>query len=284
VGNAQIDPSNITDVWRTVMNMESLSELLELIHRTPLEPELWARVMRSMSEAVASCDSARTQQDRLLHLLTRHITTAVRCSLAMRDAESEALTKADALEALATGVLLMDDRGKIVWMNRAAREIIALNDGLAQEGGDLVAATSRETAHLRSIMRRSLPGTGGGLGGQVALSRPSGLPPLLALAGPVSKVRHATVRASRMLVVTDPNRTREALSESLRALWKLSSAEAAIACALADGRTLAQICTDRGVGLQTVRSQLKQIFVKTETHSQPELVRLLMQIPAVNPL
>lgn len=268
------------------MNMESLSDLLDLIHRTPLEPELWVRVMRSMSEAVASCESARMHEDRLMQLLTRHVATAVRCSLAMRYAESEASTKADALEALATGVLLIDDRGKIVWMNRAAREIIARNDGLAQEGGDLVAATSRETARLRSIMKVSFNGSGGRSGGQVALSRPSGLPPLLALAASVSHVRYATVRASRMLVVTDPSRTKKALFESLRMLWNLSSAEAAIACALADGRTLAQISIDRGVGLQTVRTQLKQIFFKTETHSQPELVRLLVQIPAalVNPM
>jgi DNA-binding CsgD family transcriptional regulator len=45
---------------------------------------------------------------------------------------------------------------------------------------------------------------------------------------------------------------------------------------LSEGRSLEQVAAARGVTMNTVRSQLKQVFSKTDTKRQGELVRLVL--------
>ena len=61
----------------------------------------------------------------------------------------------------------------------------------------------------------------------------------------------------------------------------LTRCEATLAAALAAGRALKQIAKLRGVGIGTVRGQLKSIFIKTATTRQPELVAMLSRLAVV---
>lgn len=54
---------------------------------------------------------------------------------------------------------------------------------------------------------------------------------------------------------------------------KLTTAEAAVVDLLCDGRTRAQIARLRGVSLNTVKSQIRQIFRKLDVESRVALVR-----------
>ena len=45
---------------------------------------------------------------------------------------------------------------------------------------------------------------------------------------------------------------------------------------LARGRSLEEAAVERGVTLNTVRSQLKRIFTKTDTHRQGQLMQLAL--------
>lgn len=55
----------------------------------------------------------------------------------------------------------------------------------------------------------------------------------------------------------------------------LTAAEHAVADLLCEGRTLAQVASLRGVTLNTVKSQVRQIFRKLNVDSRVALVRLL---------
>lgn len=61
----------------------------------------------------------------------------------------------------------------------------------------------------------------------------------------------------------------------LRGLFDLTSAEARLASALASGLTLAEAASAGGVSITTARSHLAQVFRKTATRQQSELVALL---------
>jgi DNA-binding CsgD family transcriptional regulator len=68
----------------------------------------------------------------------------------------------------------------------------------------------------------------------------------------------------------------------LRGLFDLSAAETKLAAALASGQTLKAAAASRFISMPTARSQLAQIFHKTGTHQQSELVALLKSAyPAV---
>ena len=45
---------------------------------------------------------------------------------------------------------------------------------------------------------------------------------------------------------------------------------------LAAGNSLDQVATTRGITMNTARSQLKQVFAKTDTKRQGELVQLVL--------
>ena len=55
----------------------------------------------------------------------------------------------------------------------------------------------------------------------------------------------------------------------------LTAAEAAVAELLCDGRTLAQIARAREVSVNTIKSQVRQVFRKLEVDSRVALVRRL---------
>jgi DNA-binding CsgD family transcriptional regulator len=66
--------------------------------------------------------------------------------------------------------------------------------------------------------------------------------------------------------------------DTLRRAFGLTRREARVASALATGLQLREIAALHGLGMGTVRSQLKSVFVKTGTNRQPELVALLARL------
>jgi DNA-binding CsgD family transcriptional regulator/PAS domain-containing protein len=82
-----------------------------------------------------------------------------------------------------------------------------------------------------------------------------------------------------MLYLYHPDSAHEVDAGLLSAAFGLTLAECRIAALLADGKPLREIAECLGVQYETVRTQLKSIFQKTATNRQPELVRLLMNLP-----
>lgn len=70
----------------------------------------------------------------------------------------------------------------------------------------------------------------------------------------------------------------------LRCLYDLTPAEARLARRLTEGMTLAQVASETGVGIETVRSHLRSIFGKTGVHRQAELTLLLTGIAPPSPI
>lgn len=72
-------------------------------------------------------------------------------------------------------------------------------------------------------------------------------------------------------------------ADLLEGLFDLTPAEARVARAIGEGRTIAQIALQGGQAQNTVRSQLKAIFAKTATRRQAELAQLLSRAGQVLP-
>jgi DNA-binding CsgD family transcriptional regulator len=62
-------------------------------------------------------------------------------------------------------------------------------------------------------------------------------------------------------------------------LFDLTPAEARLAVGLAQGATFADLAVRFGVSENTLKTQLAQVFLKTETASQRDLMRRLSLIP-----
>jgi DNA-binding CsgD family transcriptional regulator len=74
---------------------------------------------------------------------------------------------------------------------------------------------------------------------------------------------------------------RLATARQLMDLFGLTAAEARLARALANGGSVDEYAREQELRLPTVRTQLRAIFMKTDTDRQHALVRLITGIPAV---
>jgi len=219
----------------------------------------------------------RAEDCELGNLLVPHLARA--WALHQRAHQNAAL--AEALDRLPTGVMLLDSRGHVVICNRSADRILDLEDGLLLDAGVPRAARAPDNAVLQQMIREVVDSkaTGRFVEGHVmAVTRPSGrraFPLMLAsllTAGP----GHSLHDAVAVLYVTDVEAQTLQRSEPLRKLYALTQAEVELVELLCDGWSLEESAAHRNVTMNTARSQLKQIFFKTGTSRQSELVRLVL--------
>jgi DNA-binding CsgD family transcriptional regulator len=210
-------------------------------------------------------------------LLVPHLAQAYRIHARVR--ENAAL--AEALDRLPTGVVLLDARGQRILANRSADYILSLDDGLSIDATGPHAAKPSEEAALHEMLRAAVRASTTGQvpeGSVMAVSRPSGrrsfpimLTPLLS-----TTAESALSDAVAVLYVSDLEGHSLPRSETLRSLYALTGAEIELVELLCDGASLEEAADRRGVTMNTARSQLKQIFLKTNTSRQGELVRLVL--------
>jgi DNA-binding CsgD family transcriptional regulator len=86
-------------------------------------------------------------------------------------------------------------------------------------------------------------------------------------------------RVTAVVFVSDPAEARGPSETHLRQTYGLTPAEASVAARIAVGHGLADIATERGSALETVRRQSKQILAKTGARHRADLMRLLLALP-----
>jgi DNA-binding CsgD family transcriptional regulator/PAS domain-containing protein len=220
----------------------------------------------------------------VLRVLLPHLRNALRVQRhtapALRDESGDA--PADALDALAHGVLIVDADARIVFANRAAATQLAHATGLRSERDTLTASTPAATQQLRALVARAAR-PDARTGGAMLISRPPPDEPLQALVSPLGTHRGADLaRGARahtaMLIVIDPKSSRRGVETRLVALFGLTPAEARVACEVGKGLNPKDVAEALQVLPSTVRTHLHHVFAKTATRRQAELMRLIAQL------
>ena len=177
------------------------------------------------------------------------------------------------------GILLVNRDGRLVFANAAADALIARGDGLRRSGGLLsgtrLADTLRLQAAIEHVVRGETPRTTA-TAPVVALTRKQGRPLLAAIVGAETPAGGSDESAA-IIYIFDPAQDLRPLIEPACKLYGLSPVETRLVCLLADGVALADAADRMHVREQTARSYLKQIFLKTDTNRQAELVWLMLK-------
>lgn len=189
---------------------------------------------------------------------------------------------AGGLDVLAVPTLLFDEYGRVAHYNRSAAAMLDGSGSLRIEDGHLqtlkpaltrkigleittaIHASRNQAAHLDNV---------------ILLPRPGQLPLMLMIA-PVQLAATPLAQGAALLFAFDPEVKPLVTANLVRRLFSLSEAEAALAAALCCGGTLDGVTQERGTSINTVKSQLKSIFLKTGTNRQSELISLLLASPA----
>ncbi|HSL16843.1 MAG TPA: helix-turn-helix transcriptional regulator [Methylomirabilota bacterium] len=220
----------------------------------------------------------------LYHLLMPHVATACRVQSELLRARGLAAGLASTLDQLAVGAVLLDDRDRVVHVNRAAESILAASSALQVAGGELTAVSAAAAAPLRRLLGEAvMTGRGIGLspGGAVRIARAEPAQPLTVLVSPLaaSGLSALGYRAAAVAFIFDPDSGPRDPGELLRALYGLTAAEARLASLLAEGASLAEIADCLEVSQTTLKTHLRAVFAKTGARRQAELVTLLLRGP-----
>jgi len=176
----------------------------------------------------------------------------------------------EALNMLATGVLLLDKGARVLFANEATRKLAATRDVIVLEDGTVRARHGAEARQLRGLIASAIRGEPGGA---LALSRASGGLPLSVL---VSPLQGALGRAGAAAVfLSDPGQQAERLAERVGALYGLTPTEARVAVCIGKASTIAHVALGLQLGPETVRTHLKRIYAKTGVNRQSALARLV---------
>jgi DNA-binding response OmpR family regulator/DNA-binding CsgD family transcriptional regulator len=188
---------------------------------------------------------------------------------------------AETLNRLAAGVILLDSTERIVFVNAVARQILDEDDGLAMTPGGLRGSFLQESQAIKQLLRCiDEPSTGEGRARGLALRRPSGRRPLLLFACAITNERpRDPTQPTFAVFVTDPEQRPRWREDLARDLYGLTAAEARVALSLAEGKRLDEIAEDFGVAQTTITFHLRNLFAKTQTSRQADLIALFLISP-----
>ena len=192
----------------------------------------------------------------------------------------------DLLDRLSVGVILLDAGGRTVFMNAVAEAVVASADALLSRHGTVAAAHSEDRKGLQALIAGALPSGGPDAGGTMRLRRSSDRGDLEVTVVPLPPSRAEPSRglgrgqSSVAIFLGEPLHGGGQLAEVLGALYHLTPAEARLTSALAARGSIREAACALGLAEQTARGYLKQIYAKTETKGQADLVRLVLNGPA----
>ena len=187
------------------------------------------------------------------------------------------------IDLVPIGIIVVDDTQRVALTNPCSESILRRGEVLAiQADGRIRAADPAARSAFAEFLRAMLNPTR-----DYHSSEPSNflfpcrkLPPASVTALRCSsRATDATVACHRVLLcLRNLAADGGPPIDNLRSLYGLTPAEAKLARALAVGKTIAECSADRGVSVNTTKTQLNALLGKTGLHRQVDLVRLLVAI------
>jgi DNA-binding CsgD family transcriptional regulator len=174
--------------------------------------------------------------------------------------------------------LALDLFGHVLEINSLAERMFG--DDLNIKNGRLVARDSKARQELDNIVRmlRITSDTASFPSLPIIIRREDKRPILINII-PVSGAARAPFLGARaILLLNDLDVAYTPQHETLKRVFGLTNAEARLAQIIAVGISLSEAADKLEVNTETVRVQLKSIFVKTGVHRQGELVSLLSRL------
>jgi DNA-binding CsgD family transcriptional regulator len=215
-----------------------------------------------------------------LEVLLGHITLALENHWRWQEADDLAHALLAMIDQDANAVILATNDAVPIYRNRAADQLLARQNGLRLMG-TRIAATHCADQHLlqEAITQVAQDGTKPACGSPrvVTLACTPPTPPIHMVLRAVGRVFRCQtgIRCGLVLMTIRGNHAaHDPATCAFTRKYDLTAAQAKVSAQVFDGKTLPDIAASLHVSENTVRSHLKQIFHKTNTHGQMDLVHL----------
>ncbi|UCH74561.1 MAG: PAS domain S-box protein [Rhodospirillales bacterium] len=203
----------------------------------------------------------------------------------MRDV-TERRRAEETLNLLSTGMALVDRDCRLLLANRSATRLLDAGDGLTNSHGRIGATRRHQMEELRDLVDRACTAQEQGsaeatFAGVMTIDRGEDVRPLSIMVAPVQLSAEAEGDSQVAAIFIRDLEVRQSVPpDVLATLFGLTPAEARVVVELVKGKRPQEVADDLSVSLNTVRNQLKQIFSKTNTGRQSELISLVLSSAA----
>lgn len=209
-----------------------------------------------------------------LHPVIFHAERVLRARGEIRSMRRAETFAEGALDVLGLAIVVVCSDGRVLHSNETAENVFRHSEELIVKNGRLLATVHETEKKLEfAVAQATLPRNP--VAAAVAIPRNAGEIAFLLTVTPL--VGHGGKPAA-MILFRDTSKLDLSLPARLRTLFDLSNAEACVAADLANGFSPGEIAGNRGVSMNTLRTQLKSIHAKTECRRQSEFVALVRRL------
>jgi DNA-binding CsgD family transcriptional regulator len=188
----------------------------------------------------------------------------------------------NAIEHAELGVALLDRRGQVLYANAYVQKIIDEGDGMRGTVRGIAPTDPANALRLQAAIQHALQCNlecGQDNGWQaplVLLNRGERERALIVTILPHRQRAMDPDDAAAIVYVLHPEREVHRCLAPVFRIYGLTSAESRLVTEMVKGANLNEVADLMSVSLGTVRAQLKQVFEKTRTNRQSELVRVML--------
>lgn len=227
-------------------------------------------------------------------LILPHMSRALGVMFRLRDAEFRIAASLHALDQLPNGLFLLNAEGYVTFANRAAQKIIAQNDGLqlraasALKDISLLTTQDREAqialdVAIQSAVRPNIRETRH-FSQSLSVPRPSGKAPYTLNFSTLPEQNQYGLggNSPKAIVFVNDSAADVRIDQPLlKTAYGLTAAEARLAELLANGYTNEDAAQKLGVSINTIKTQLQQIYQKTDTNNRAMLTKFLLSLTSM---
>lgn len=186
------------------------------------------------------------------------------------------------LDYVASGIVLLDGQGNVLFANHVARQLVDDAVGANQLSRIMGVTEAHDAFALNQAVEATIAAhfAGQEYADSLAISRPKGLRNLLvtlcalAVEGAPQPDDPAVV-----VFISDSESRRPVPVDVLISLFDLTATEAQIAWAFAEGKRTDEIADSFGISPTTVAFHKRNLFQKTHTNRQADLIALMLTLP-----
>jgi DNA-binding NarL/FixJ family response regulator len=183
-----------------------------------------------------------------------------------------------ALTSLKDCVIVVDHERRILAATHAAQEMLARQEGLLLRAEHLCAQSRNDHRHLREVIETH-SSDDLHIESSLCVQRPGRFPLHLRVRNIYREAGPDEIQADSsaiMVQITDVHASVIIEREPLRDLFQFTKREIEIAGCLSDGKTVGDCALALYISTATVRSHLKSMFVKSDTHTQVQFARVVL--------
>ncbi len=273
------------DLLENQSNLTSLSPILN--KQTTFAEQQLTKInsnnLISRMPSSISTDQITDTEMKLISKLQPHFKRAFDINQRFQLLKEEKDAASCLLDKLPLGIIFTNTKGKIITVNSCATSLIEKSSHLSIKNNIIQTTVHDKTLKLHSLIQNAhINNTDRNELNSIQFTQDNTSAPISVLVTPHIIPNTLTSKQQGVVLFIVSDNSNLAINEkALGAIFGLSATEAIIAKHIASGKTLAQYCEAHGVTTHTVRSQLKSIFSKTNTHSQSELSNKILTSPAI---